>query len=99
MVDRPGDKVSPHDRTPLIEVNVSHEHGPAPSRRQLTEAVEVITRNHIYVLDSGMTCISVLKASTRDPATESGFIGSRLVGGQLGQETTGADARRRCQRQ
>jgi hypothetical protein len=71
------------DRTPLVEVNVTHEHGPAPSRQRLTEAVEVITANHVYVLDAQLTCVAVRKTSSGDPVTDSGFLGSRLVGGQL----------------
>lgn len=70
-------------KTPLVEVNVTHEHGPTPSRRRLSEAVEIVTRNHVYVLDAGLTCIAVLEASGRTPAAESGFTGSRLVGGQF----------------
>ena len=70
-------------QTPMIEVNVTHERGSAPSLSRLTEAVEVITRNHVYVLDAGLTCISVLDASSREQVTESGFLDSRLVGGQF----------------
>ncbi len=77
------EKTSSSSETPLIEVNVTHEHGPSPSRRTLAEAVEIVTRNHIYVLDSTLTCVSVLEASTRKPAAESGFLRSRLVGGQV----------------
>lgn len=87
MAESPSaEKLNTHDRTPLVEVNVTHEHGPAPSRRKLTEAVEIITRNHVYVLDSALTCISVLKAASRDAVAESGFLGSRLVGGQFNSD-------------
>lgn len=73
-------------RTPLIEVTVTHEHGPSPSARQLSEAVEIITRNHVYVLDSGLRCVRVLTAGSRDPVTDSGFVDARLVGGQVNTE-------------
>lgn len=80
------DNPNPTSRTPLVEVNVTHEHGPTPSRRRLREAVEIVTRNHIYVLDSRLTCIFVLEASSRNPVTDSGFLDSRLVGGQFNTE-------------
>ncbi|HLU68549.1 MAG TPA: hypothetical protein VKZ63_19845, partial [Kofleriaceae bacterium] len=70
-------------RTPIIEVNVTHEHGPAPSTRRLREAVEVITRNHVYVLDSALTCIEVRSAGSGERVPDAPFVGSRLVGGQL----------------
>lgn len=71
-----------HDRTPLVEVNVIHEHGPAPRRSKLTEAVEIWTRNHVYILDSTLRCVEVRKAGASDVVTDSGFLGSRLCGGQ-----------------
>jgi hypothetical protein len=71
-------------RTPIVEVNISHERGPTPSWRRLREAVEVITRNHVYVLDSTMHCIEVRTTDTADTARDArSFIGWRLVGGQL----------------
>jgi hypothetical protein len=84
MSNRPGgDGRFVSARTPLIDVNVSHEHGPAPSTRRLSEAVEIVTANHIYVLDSALRCIEVRKASSTTSVTDSSFLGSRLVGGQL----------------
>jgi len=86
MANQSGDGRNVVARTPLIEVNVSHEHGPAPSTRRLSEAVEIVTSNHVYVLDSALRCIEVRKASTSTQVTDSSFLGSRLVGGQLNSE-------------
>lgn len=71
------------DRVPLIDVNVTYEHGPSPASRNLREAVEVITRNHAYVLDSRLRCIAVRKINNGELVEDSGFLDSRLVGGQL----------------
>jgi hypothetical protein len=76
------DEPERRERTPLVEINVIHEHGPAPRRSKLTEAVEVWTRNHVYILDATLRCVEVRKAGA-DEVVESGFVGSRLVGGQL----------------
>lgn len=83
MANQPDDARKIAARTPLIEVNVSHEHGPTPSARRLSEAVEIVTANHVYVLDATLRCIEVRKASSGAPAPDSGFVDSRLVGGQL----------------
>jgi hypothetical protein len=48
----------------------------------MREAVEVITRNHAYVLDSRLRCIAVRKVHSGEEVPDSGFLGSRLVGGQ-----------------
>ena len=73
-------------RTPLVEVNVSYEHGPTPSSRRLSEAVEIVTANHVYVLDAGLRCIAVRGTSSSAPAADSTFIDARLVGGQVNSE-------------
>jgi len=70
-------------RTPLIDVNVSYESGATPRQHRLAEPIEVVTRNHVYVLDSTMRCVEVRDAGTQTPAASSSFIGARLVGGQL----------------
>lgn len=68
---------------PLIEIQVTHEHGPAPGpARRPGEVMEVWTRNHIYVLDATLTCIEVRTADTGQVVATSGFLRSRLVGGQ-----------------
>jgi len=54
----------------------------------LREAVEVITRNHAYVLDSRLRCIAVRKVHSGEPVPDSGFLGSRLVGGQYNTDDT-----------
>ena len=86
MANQSGEGRNVLARTPLIEVNVSHEHGPAPSTRRLSEAVEIVTSNHVYVLDSTLRCIEVRKANTTTLVLDSSFLGSRLVGGQLNSD-------------
>ena len=86
MAPPPDDGRQSTSRTPLIEVTVTHEHGPAPSTRRLSEAVEIITRNHVYVLDSTLRCIAVRSAATDAPVADSGFLHARLVGGQVNTE-------------
>ena len=83
MSNQPDDVRKLAARTPLIEVNVVHEHGPNPSSRRLSEAVEIITANHVYVLDATLRCIEVRNASSNAPAADKGFLYSRLVGGQI----------------
>jgi hypothetical protein len=68
---------------PLVEIQVTHEHGPAPGpSRRLGEAIEIWTVNHVYVLNAAMQCIEVRAANTGVPEGPSGFLGAFLVGGQ-----------------
>jgi hypothetical protein len=45
-------------------------------------AVEIWTRNRIYVLNQGLVCIDVVDQATRRSTKDHPFIGGRLVGGQ-----------------
>jgi hypothetical protein len=76
------DSVPRRGGTPLVEIEVIHEHGPAPSTDRPWRTVEVWTRNRIYVLDSHMVCIEVSDRLTRSSVGDHPFMGMRLVGGQ-----------------
>ncbi len=71
-----------HSRTPMVEIEVVHQHGPAPRTERPLRTVEVWTRNRIYTVDPMMTCVEVTHRldSIRDP--QHPFLGSKLVGGQ-----------------
>jgi hypothetical protein len=68
--------------TPLVEIEVVHEHGPAPSTDRPWRTVEIWTRNRVYTLDSRMICVEVMDRATRAVVEDHPFLGMRLVGGQ-----------------
>ena len=71
-----------HDDQPLVEIEVFHQHGPAPRMQQPAQTLEVWTQNRIYTMDPSQTCVAVTdrKSGREDP--EHPFLGFRLVGGQ-----------------
>ncbi|MEO0324248.1 MAG: hypothetical protein AAF447_14905 [Myxococcota bacterium] len=73
-----------HDDRPLIEVEVVHQHGPAPRMETTPEALEIWTMNRVYVCDARGVCIAV-RQRRGGPATskDSPVVGARLIGGQL----------------
>jgi hypothetical protein len=81
---RPSEPPPPKKRrgTPVLEVEVVHEHGPAPSTDRPWRTVEIWTRNRIYTLDSIMQCIEVMDRASREVVSDHPFLGMRLVGGQ-----------------
>jgi hypothetical protein len=83
MTKPPGESPVPSSRTPLIEVTVLHEHSSTPSARRLIDAVEVVTANHVYVLDSALRCVQMRKPNGGEVAPDPRFVGARLVGGQV----------------
>jgi hypothetical protein len=68
--------------TPVVEIEVVHEVGPAPRDVERRRTVEVWTQNRVYTLDATMTCIEVTDRISRDPVSDHPFLGTRLVGGQ-----------------
>lgn len=76
------ERPSPRQAAPLIELEVVHEHGPAPSLDRPFGCVEIWTRNRIYLVDAQMICLEVRDRSTRQSLPEHAFLGMRLVGGQ-----------------
>lgn len=68
--------------TPLVEIEVIHEHGPAPHTDKPWRTLEVWTRNRIYTLEPSLICVEVRDRATRELVPDHPFIGMRLVGGQ-----------------
>jgi len=71
-----------HNRTPLIEIEVVHEVGPAPQTERPWHMVEIWTRNRVYTLDQAMSCVDVVDRASRKKVTDHPFLGMRMVGGQ-----------------
>ncbi len=68
--------------TPVVEIEVVHEHGPAPNTDRPFRTVEVWTRNRVYTLDAILCCVEVMDRATREVVPDHPFLGMRLVGGQ-----------------
>lgn len=75
-------KGSAHDRTPLVEIEVMHQHGPSPHMDRPSQVVEVWTLNRVYIMDASMVCVSVTDRASGQPNAGHAFVGCRLVGGQ-----------------
>jgi hypothetical protein len=73
---------------PLVDIHVSYERGSRPSQGKLSKAVEIYTKNHVYVLDSALRCCEVRKSARGEPLASSPYIGARLVGGHYSNEDT-----------
>ena len=71
-----------HSNTPVVEIEVIHQHGPAPNTERPFQTLEVWTQNTIYVMDPIMQCVTVRDRSTHQTQVGHPFIGRRLVGGQ-----------------
>lgn len=72
---------SPLDHAPMVEIEVIHQHGPAPRAEHPYRTLEIYTQNRVYTMDPWMICVGV-----RDRAggehDDHAFLGCRLVGGQ-----------------
>ena len=77
-----------HANTPVVEIEVIHQHGPAPNTDRPFQTLEVWTQNTIYVMDPTMTCVDVRERATHTPVAGHKFVGRRLVGGQTRQGET-----------
>ena len=71
-----------HDSVPLVEIEVMHQHGPAPHMDRPSHVVEVWTQNRVYTMDAVMNCVLVTDRATGQQSTQHAFVGCRLVGGQ-----------------
>jgi len=83
--DRPSRRPPPpmaRRGTPLVEIEVIHEHGPAPHTDKPWRTLEVWTRNRIYTLEPTLSCVEVRDRATRELVRDHPFLGMRLVGGQ-----------------
>ena len=72
----------------MVEVEVSYERGSAPRTDVLRRIYEVWTNNHVYSLDSRLSCVEVRKTGTSQLVNDHPFVGTRLVGGQVQNENT-----------
>lgn len=81
--DRSSERPSRHGGTPMVEVEVVHEHGPAPRLQYPFRVLEVWTRNRIYVMDPTMICVEVTDRASGQADPRHGLLGHRLVGGQF----------------
>ena len=77
-----------HANTPVVEIEVIHQHGPAPNTDRPFQTLEVWTQNTIYVMDPTMQCVDVRERATHTPIANHKFVGRRLVGGQTRQGET-----------
>ena len=75
-------KADPHAQKPLVEIEVMHQHGPAPRMDRPSQVLEVWTQNRVYSMDASMHCVMVMDRATGEFSPNHGFIGHRLVGGQ-----------------
>ena len=78
----PGTSAKAHADHPLVEIEVLHQHGPAPRMDQPAQTLEVWTQNRIYTMDPGNTCVLVTDRKSGREDREHSFIGFKLVGGQ-----------------
>jgi len=76
-----------HARTPIIEIEVVHQSGPAPQTEHPLRTLEVWTQNRVYTMDPSMLCVQVSERATLEPIEEHPFLGQRLVGGQSSEGT------------
>ena len=75
-------KRSIHDAQPLVEVEVVHQHGPAPRVEQPPQTLEIWTQNRIYTLDPQLFCVGVADRASGKADPSHPFLGYKLVGGQ-----------------
>jgi len=73
----------PPESMRMIDVEVVHETGTAPSQEIFDRSVEVWTQNHVYILDPQMVCTAVRSIASGKESSSHELIGTRLVGGQL----------------
>jgi hypothetical protein len=65
-----------------VEVQLVHENRISAAKCTPWRAVEIWTRNNVYYLDSGMTCIEVVNRATGRSEAQHSLLGARLSGGQ-----------------
>lgn len=67
---------------PFVEVELVYERAQLGMRHETWRALEIWTRNRIYVCDWGMTCIDVIDRRTNEPDPNHPLLGAHLAGGQ-----------------
>jgi hypothetical protein len=73
---------------PFVEVELVYERGPAMIEHQHWRALEIWTRNRVYGVDWGMSCIEVIDRETNKADPKHPLLGARLAGGQSREEGT-----------
>ncbi len=68
---------------PFVEVELVYERGQAGMSTDKWKAVEVWTRNRIYVVDWNMACIEVVDRKSGRPDPGHALLGAILAGGQV----------------
>ncbi len=71
-----------HDDQPLVEIEVVHQHGPAPRMEQPAQTLEIWTQNRIYTMDPSNICVAVTDRKSGQDDLDHPFLGFKLVGGQ-----------------
>jgi len=66
----------------MVEIEVVHQHGPAPRMQQPAQTLEVWTQNRIYTMDPSGSCVTVTDRKTGRDDLQHPFLGFKLVGGQ-----------------
>lgn len=79
--DDPPDDGEAANRPP-IEIELVHERGSASIVDKSWVALEVWTRNRVYMLDGSLKCIEVFDRAKRQAEPQHPMLGARLVGGQ-----------------
>lgn len=67
----------------MVEVEVTHERGPAPSADPVRHAYELWTQNHVYFLDAKLVCLEVRSRTETRVLHDHPLVGARMVGGQV----------------
>jgi hypothetical protein len=81
-VSRLPEEPSPRKRSP-VEITVVHRRGLSQvDASDEWVALEVWTRNRVYLLNGTFTCIGVVNRATRRREPEHVLLGTQLVGGQ-----------------
>jgi len=76
-----------HARTPLVEIEVVHQSGPAPHTESPLRTLEVWTQNRVYTMDPAMICVRVTERASLEAIEDHPFLGQRMVGGQSTEGT------------
>ncbi len=71
---------------PFVEIELVYERGQAGMSTDDWKAVEVWTRNRIYIVDWNMRCIEVVDRKSGKPDPRHALLGAILAGGQVQNE-------------
>ena len=69
-----------------IEITLVHERGTSYAGNLPWCAIEIWTRNRVYLVDSAMICIGVVNRAAGKPESAHPILGAKLTGGQRRSE-------------